>query len=249
MAENTEEKKEEKRRVVMSTDVHVVFKNGDDVETVTVGRDVFSVMDAITARLASTKSKEEMEGIKVSVHSFENDEKSEPPKEGEARWEGPYLVAGAEIEDKPITEAMEELAKIVLPADHAMLAFEQVAAQCFTRSRMDGVMVVSTFDGIPAVTPLFNTMKQQRKENVVSMYRTMLKAAESFKRASLDKFKNLDLKPEDFDKDPDVDPQKDAEEKAKKLVLPNGLPASMAQKGVVTPEEARKDQVRVIGLT
>ena len=252
MSETAEEKKEEKqekRRVVMSTDVRILFTNGDQTETMTTGRDVFSVMDAITARLAATKSKEEMEGIKVSVHSFENEEKSEPPKDGESRWEGPYLVAGAEVEDKTIPEAMELLAKVVLPADHAMLAFEQVAAQCFTRSRIDGAIIVATFDGIPAVTPLFNTMKPNRKENVVSLYRTMIKAAESFKRAAIDRFKELELKPEDFEKDPKVNPQKDAEDRARKLVLPNGLPASMAQKGVVTPQEARKDQVRVIGLT
>lgn len=253
MAENTEEnkegKQEEKRRVVMSTDVRILFKNGDNVETVLAGRDVFSVMDAITARLSATKSKEEMEGIKVSVHSFENEEKSEPPKEGEARWEGPYLVAGAEIEDKTIPESMEILAKIVLPADHAMLAFEQVAAQCFTRSRMDGAIVVATFDGVPAVIPLINTAKEGRKENIVALYRTMLKAAQSFRVASIDKFKELKLEDADFDKDPEIDTEKAAEEHARKLVLPSGLPASMADKGVVTPEEARKDQVRVIGLT
>lgn len=249
-ATKEEPKEEKKRRVVMSTDVKVIFERQDGpVEVRIAGRDVFSVMDAITARLAETKSKEEMEGIRVSVHSYENPDKSDPPKEGEERWEGPYLVAGIDVEKKPIPEAMEEIAKVVLPADHAMLAFEQVAAQCFTRSRMDAAMIVCTFDGVPAVTPLFNTMKAADKKNVVSFYRTVLKAAEAFRRAALDKFKDIGIEDKDFDEDPVVRPEADAEERARKLVLPSGLPASMSQKGVVTPQEARKDQVRVIGLT
>lgn len=255
MAEDQNETKpadepEQKRRVVMSTDVKVLFKHADGVvEENIVGRDVFSVMDAITARLAETKSKEEMEGIKVSVHSYENPERSDPPKECEERWEGPYLVAGIDLEDKTIPEAMEALARIVLPADHAMLAFEQVAAQCFTRSRMDAAMVICTFDGVPSVAPLFNTMKAVEKKNVVSFYRTALKAAEAFRQAALDKFKGIGIEDKDFDEDPVIKPEEDAEARARKLVLPSGLPASMAQKGVVTPQEARKDQVRVIGLT
>jgi len=250
MAEEETKQEEKKRRVVMSTDVKVLFKHADGVvEEKIVGRDVFSVMDAVTARLAETKSKEEMDGIRVSVHSYENAEKSDPPKEGEERWEGPYLVAGAEIEDRTIPEAMEDLSKVVLPADHAMLAFEQVAAQCFTRSRMDAAMIVCTFDGVPSVAPLFNTMKAVEKRNVVSFYRTAIKAAEAFRKAALDKFKDIGIEDKDFDEDPVIKPEEDAEARAKKLVLPSGLPASMAQKGVVTPQEARKDQVRVIGLT
>ena len=251
--EANEEKKApeepKKRKVTLSTDVKVIFKSEEEGEVKIVGRDVFSVMDTITARLADTKSREEMEAIRVSVHSFENPEKSDPLPDGEQRWEGIYGVGNVEIEDLSIPDAMGVLSKAVLPADYAMLAFEQVAAQCFTRSRMDGALVVATFDGVPSVTPLVNTMKEQRKENIVSMYRTLLKAADGFRRASCERFKTLGLKDSDFDEDVKVDSEKDAEERARKLVLPSGLPASMAQRGVVTPEEARKDQVRVIGLT
>jgi len=237
-----------KRKVVMSTMAKVIFESSSgDGSVKIVGRDVFSVMDCITERLAETKSKEEMEGIKVSVHSFENEEKSDPPKDGEPRWEGPYIVGGAEIEGMSIPGAMEALAKLVLPGDYCMLAFEQTASQCFARSRMDGAVVIATFDGVPAVSPMVNTMKEQRKENIVSLYRTMLKAAEAFRKGALDKFKGL-VEDADFDKDPEIDRNKDAEDRARKIVLPSGLPAGMSQKGVVTPEEARKDQVKVVGL-
>ena len=243
-------KEERLRKVVMDSTVRIVFRNedGSGEETVTAHRDVFSVMDAITARLAATKSKEEMEAIRVSVHSFENEEKSEPPKEGDKRWEGPYLVGGVEIEGMTIPDAMGALAKLVVPGDHAVAAVEQLLSQLFLRSRMDGAVVVYTFDGVPAYSPLINTLKGQRKEAIVALYRTAVKVAASLRKSAVEQFPGLGLKDSDFDSDPDVNPERDAEERAKRLVLPSGLPAGMAQKGVVTPEEARRDQVRVVHL-
>lgn len=250
MEEKDLPKEEKLRKVVMDTSVKVIFRReGAEDEVVSSHRDVFSVMDAITSRLAQTKSREEMDAIRVSVHSLENEEKSEPLGEKDSRWEGPYLVAGAEIEDMTIPDAMGALAKLVVPGDHAVAAVEQLLSQLFLRSRMDGAVAVYTFDGVPAYSPLVNTLKGQRKESLVALYRTMLKVAASFRKSAVGQFKDTGLTDSDFDSDPEVDPQRDAEERAKRLVLPSGLPADMAQKGVVTPEEARKDQVRVIHLT
>ena len=240
---------ERKRRVVIDTFVRVSFsRKGSDDEVVTVPRDVFSVMDAVASRMSRTESKEDMESIRVTVRSFENPDKSEPLGEKDRRWEGPYLVGGAEIEGMTIPDAMGALAKLVIPGDHAVAAVEQLLSQLFLRSRMDCAVAVYTFDGVPACSPLVNTMKEQRKENLVSLYRTMLKVAASFRKSAVSQFGSTGLTDADFDSDPDVDPQRDAEERAKKLVLPSGLPADMARKGVVTPEEARKDQVRVVHL-
>lgn len=179
--ENTQETSgQPKRKVTVASKVKVIFQFGDDPNAVveTVNRDVFSVMDAITARLANTKSKEEMEAIKVSVHSFEDSEKSDPLPEGESPWEGPYLIANCEVEDLPIPDAMNALVKVVIPNDQCLLGFERLAEQLFLRSRVDGLVVAASFDGIPATVPLITPFHPVSPASYQSLYRTLIKSAE-----------------------------------------------------------------------
>jgi len=255
--ETKPEDEKPKRKVVLSNKVKVVFniasqKGCDDaveeVEEVECNRDLYSVMDAITARLAATKSKEEMEAIFVSVHSIEDESKSDPLPEGEPRFVGPYLVAGLEIERKPIPEAMNVLASGVIPGQFCLMNVERLAEQLFLRSRMDAFVFVCTFDGVPAVVPLINSMREMKPEFLQNLYQSIHTQAENLRKWIDSKFPDIKV---EWDKPIEITPsdaEKAAEERAKKLVLPSGLPASKASEGVKTPEEIRKAGPRILHL-
>jgi hypothetical protein len=244
---NKEEEK--KRKVVIGPEVKVIFSGGGSEEVVMSKRDIFSVMNTITNRLAKTKSREEMEAITVSVHSVESPEKSDPPAEGEERFEGPYLVAGLEIEGMKIPEAASELTKGVIPGDAAIKQFELLSEQLFLRSMMDTVTIVAGFSTGMAIIPLINSMRDVEGRTLVEMYHGLHDAAERLRAFCTknfpDKGINFDKRPEDAEAGKETSLDGTVE---KKIVLPSGLPASMAEKGVVTPEEARKDQVKVVHL-
>lgn len=232
-----------KRRVVLDRNAKILFDSGERVEVVMVNRDVFSVMNAITEKLARTKSKEEMDAIKVSVHSVEDITKSEPPVGDEKLFEGPYLVAGLEIEGMSIPDAASELTKAIIPGDVAIRQFEILSEQLFLRSMMDAVTVVAGFSTGMSIVPLINSMREVSPRTIVGMYHGLLDAAGRLREFCA---KNFPDKEFDFDAKPEE--PKPQEPPSKRIVLPSGLPASMAEKGVVTPEEARKDQVKVVHL-
>lgn len=168
-----------RRRVVMDRRVSVEFSDGEKI----VGdRDVYSVMDVISKKLESTKSKDELDGLKVSVHSFEDTEKSEPPDGVEDRWVGPYTVADLEIENMPLTEALDAIAGAAIPAGQSMEGIERLAGQLFLRSRMDGIMAVATFDGKPASVQFVTPFHDITSEAFKSLYETIVQAAGKLRR-------------------------------------------------------------------
>lgn len=182
-AGSNDESEEKKRSVVIARTVKVLFrhKSGKETETTTCNRDVYSVTDAIGSKLESLGGKDEMDDILVSVHSVEDEEKSEPPQGDEPRWEGPYGVAGVEVEDKSIPDAMTELAKAIIPPDSAMRGMERLAEQYFLRTRLDGFVFIGTFDGQPAVIPLISSFKDQSSECFATLYRQLHLQAENLK--------------------------------------------------------------------
>ena len=173
-ADNTENA-DKKRSVVISRTVKVLFKHksGKDTEAVECNRDVYSVTDVIGQKLAALNGKDELDDVLVSVHSVEDVEKSEAPADGEERWEGPYGVAGVEVEDKSIPDAMTDLAKAMIPADAAMRGVERLAEQYFLRTRLDGFVFIGTFDGQPAVIPLISSFKERKPECFAMLYRQL----------------------------------------------------------------------------
>lgn len=251
--DNTEqtEKKEHKRKVVLSTQVKVIVKHkstSQELDHVIVNKDIYTVMDFITSILANTKSKEEMEDILISVHSFEDTSKSEPVPEGEAPFEGPYFVANLEIEDKTIPDAMKALSSAIIPGDACIKNIEFLLEQFFLRSRLDGFVGIFTFDGVPATVPLLNSMREVQPFTLHSIYQSLLAQANNIRKWAESKFPDMKVEWDKPTEDYKSAAEKAAEERASKLVLPSGLPASKAQEGIKTPEEIRKEGPRIIHL-
>lgn len=260
--ENKEEKQEKqedkKRKVVVGPKVKVVFEVEDgktDSEVRIVNRDVFSVMDAITERLSRTKDKAEMEAVRVTVHSFEDESKSDPLRDGESPWEGPYGVGGVSIERMSIPDSVSELTKAIVPGDWAVRNYETLTEQLFMRSSLCCATVVLGFPTGNAVVPLINSMRDVDPRAVVGMYHGLLESAEKLKEFVPKAFPDKEF---DFSKNPSAAPEKKVEEapvkvpgedRPKEVVLPSGFPASMAGKGIVTAEEHRKTQIPVVHLT
>lgn len=250
-----------KRRVVIGPKVRVMFDDGSgaDPEVVEVNRDVFSVMDSITERLSRTKDRAEMEAIRVSVNSFEDESKSEPRAEGEPPAVLPYLVGGVTIDGLSIPDAMSELTKAIVPGDAAVRQFEILTEQLFLRSMMGCCTVVAGFPTGNAIVPLINSMRDVDPRAVVGMYHGLIDAAEKLKefvpKAFPDKKFDFSSNPAASESEPKpgpsiATPDAPAPSAARKeVVLPSGLPASVAVKGVVTAEEHRKTQIPVVHLT
>lgn len=249
-----------KRKVVVAAKVRVVFDDGSggDPEVVEANRDVFSVMDAVTERLARTKSKQEMQSIRVTVRSLEDREKSDPLRDGEEPWEGPYGVGGVSVEGMTIPDAASELTKAVVPGDWCLKHYETLSEQMFLRSMMSAVTVVAAFPTGIAVIPLINSMREVDSRAVVHMYHGLVDAAaklrefcsKHFPEKEFD-FDSREPEPETGKEGPDVvvPDSPDPGAAKRELTLPSGLPASMAGKGIVTAEEHRKSQIPVVHLT
>ena len=257
--EKQEKQEEKKRKVVVGPKVKVIFEVDDgktDNEIKIVNRDVFSVMDAITERLSRTKDKAEMAAVKVTVHSFEDMAKSDPLRDGESSWEGPYGVGGVSIEGMSIPDSVSELTKAIVPGDWAVRNYETLTEQLFMRSSLCCATVVLGFPTGNAVVPLINSMRDVDPRAVVGMYHGLLESAEKLKEFVPKAFPDKEF---DFSKNPSTqEPEKKVEEtpiqapgedKPKEVVLPSGFPASMAEKGIVTAEEHRKTQIPVVHLT
>lgn len=249
---------ERRRRVVIGPRVRITFvsEGRDDVETKEVNRDVFSVMDAITERLSRTKDKAEMESVRVTVQSFEDEAKSEPRMTGEEPAVLPYLVAGLDVNGMSIPDAISELTKAIIPGDAAIRQYETLTEQLFLRSMLNCATVVLGFPTGNAIVPLINSMRDVDPRAVVGMYHGLIDSAEKLKEFVPKAFPDKEF---DFSKNPSAPvPEKKVEEapiqapgedRPKEVVLPSGFPASMADKGIVTAEEHRKTQIPVVHLT
>lgn len=224
-----------RRKVVLAPTVKVIFasKSHPDQapEENVVPRDLFTVIDAIGSRLAAAgEDTELMDSIAadtlVSVHSVEDPDKSDPLPEGESRWEGAYMLAGIEIESMPIPEAAKTLTKAVLANDMAMAMEERLAEQLFLRSRLSGLVVAASFDGIPAVAPLLSSFRPQTPANLGSLYRSLLSAARGLRAWSSahlpDAAKAVDW--DGLEEDEGFGPKPVPAQKPG-LVLPDGSPA------------------------
>lgn len=209
---------EKKRSVVISADVAVTFKcDGKDDETVMCRRDVFSVMDAVMSRMQGI-SKEEFDKTTVTVNSVEDEAKSEPPKDGEPRWKGPYGVGGAVVDGLKIPDAMKALTQALIPNDSAMKGVERLAEQLFLRSRLDGFVFIGSFDGQPAVVPLLSSFRDQKAECFEVLYKQMHLQAENLRAYATKMFPEIASKV-----NWGVEPQR----KASGLVLPDGRPVEV----------------------
>lgn len=227
-APEKEQPAEKKRSVVISADVSVVFTtrydDGRDIlhETVKCPRDVFSVIDAVMSRMKDM-SKDEFDATTVSIHSIEDEEKSEKPAEGEPRWEGPYGVGGVSVEDMKISEAMKALSAAVIPNDVALMNVERIAEQLFLRSRLDGFVFIGTFDGLPAVIPLLSSFRDQKPETFAMLYRQMHLQAENLKEWATKKFPEIASHV-------NWTGREGGSGKLSGLVLPNGRPVETVQR-------------------
>jgi hypothetical protein len=195
-----------------------------------------------------------MESILVSVRSFEDESKSEPREKGEPPAVLPYLVGGLSIEGLSIPDAISELTKAIIPGDHAIRQYETLTEQLFLRSMMSCCTVVAGFPTGNAVVPLINSMRDVDPRAIVGMYHGLLDAAEKLKefvpRAFPDKKFDFSTNPSEKESPEIATPDRpEPSAPEKRVVLPSGLPASVAEKGIVTAEEHRKTQIPVVHLT
>ena len=236
-------KQETARKVQLSTKVRIRFsESGEERDVQEVSMDIYSVMDAVLAKIATTTSKEELERWRVSVHSFEDTANSEPVPDGEQPYEGRYSLAQDGIEDAPLQDAVSTLAGLVIPADYALKNMERLCTQFFLRTRMDGCVFVVSSDGSGMSTTLVNSLMDFNPKSIGALYRTLLKAAYELRDSTERQFPNV-AGQVDWDGDKDRPSDKDAG-----LVLPSGLPASMREQGVKTPDEIRAAGPRVLRL-
>ena len=209
------------RSVVINRKARVVFesRSSGDMTVEEVDRDLFSVIDCIGRKLQLTKDRGDMDDILVSVHSFEDVEKSDPVPDGEQPWEGEYLVGGLKIEKSSIPEAMKSLASAIIANDVAMKGAERLAEQLFLRSRLDGFVLVASFDGQPAVVPLLSSFKPQTPMCFSALYKTMSDCARNFRAWAEKEFPDVAKDTNWGDPSP-VQPKNSMSG----LVLPSGAP-------------------------
>ena len=233
------------RKVTLSTRARVLFTVGGvpDGDAVEVPKDLYSVMDAILARLASTKSMDELGSARVSVRSFEDPALSEPVQDGEARYEGPYGVAGLEIEDMLLQDAVSALAGAVVPSDEAVRQVEAACSQLFLRSRLDSCSFVFASGGHAVSSTMVNSLRDVDPRSVAALHATLLRAASELRESVSAQFPDMEV-----DWDGAGTSAKADGVPASELVLPSGLPASMAGKGVVTPGQIRAAGPRMVVL-
>lgn len=242
------------RTIAPASTVKVIFRNTETEqnEVVFPNRDVFSVISCLTSRLAGLESKGLLDDIKVSVHTMEDPEKSDPVPEGEERHEGPYGVAGIQIEDMSIPDALSTLTGGILPAEWCVKNIELLANELFVRSRMDGLFFIATFDGVPVASMLLNTLRDFNKNSIVSAYKAIKEQANGLRSWAENHFGDA-ISEEEWDSPLNVDQEEEkarqeAEERAERIVLPSGIPAKAAQEGIKTPEELRKEGPKVVHL-
>lgn len=219
-----------KRRVVVSQEVKATFSDdvSDKIRVVMCKRDIFSVSDAILQEVAKAGKDS---GLKVTVHSVEDIVKSEPPKEGEPYWEGPYFVGNLSIEDMPADEALGELAKLTISPFIAMKAVEGFVGNFFLRSKIDALVFCATFNGTDVTIPMANSLHPPRPEAFVRLYRQLQKTAEDVRSFALERYNG------DIDESAFSGERKPAKNE---VVAPD--------RTIVTPEEAMKDKVRVVEI-
>lgn len=236
------------RKVTISRKVKVVFesRSGKPAVVQHVNRDLYSVMDAVTARLAATSSKEELEDILVTVLSVEDPELSDPVPEGESRWEGPYGVGGAVIQQLPIPKAMEEFMKAILPGDACMQLFERLAEQCFMRSRMDGMVIVCTFDGTPATVPLLTSFRDLSPASLAVLYRQLHVQAENLRRYITTKFPKLEV---EWVPPKEEKPEEPVKADTSGIVLPSGAPAEPGERKFLSAKDIMDNSTRIVHIT
>lgn len=208
-----------KRKVTVAREVKVLFtyKSGKEPEAVVVPRDIFSVIDALGRKLEQTKDKEEMDDILVSVHSIEDQERSDPLPEGEERWEGDYLVGSIRVEGLSLPDAMSELTKGIIPNDLAIKGIERFAEQLFLRSRLDAFVFIGSFDGQSAVVPMVSSFVERKAEIFSNLYLQMKTQAENLRKWVGRNFPDLEV---DWGDQPRVPG----------IILPNGAPAPACQR-------------------
>lgn len=245
---------EHKRGVYIAPEVRVVFKrNGAEESEEKTSRDVYSVMDAILSRIAASSSNEDLGTLSVSVHSIEDTSKSDPLPEGEQPFEGPYLVAGSEIEDMRLQDAVSVLSGLIIPSDMALRNMERLCSQLFLRTRMDGCVFVVSADGSGMSTTVLNPMRDLNPGSIRALYRTLLRAADELRRSMDANFPDMRV---DYDSDGGSSGKAERDDRGDKdggggrnpLVLPSGLPASLTDKGVVTPSEIRASGPKMVRL-
>lgn len=254
--ENIQQEGDKARNVTISKYalVKVSYPDGRSSE-MRPARDVFSVLECLTSVLVAVKSKADLANTKVTVLSVEDEDKSDPVPEGGKRYSGPYGVGDVSINDMPIADAMSSLTSAVIPAEWGMANFERVAKEMFMRSRMDGVFITATFDGVPATTSLMNSSRPFNPTTALSAYRALKAHADALKAWAVNEFGDK-VAQVDWDAPLTKDgidrlakeAANEAERRAERLVLPSGERASAAQEGIKTPEEIRKGNTRVVHL-
>lgn len=237
----------EPRKVTISRQVAVIFgsKTGSNQAIVYANRDVYSVLDAITSRLSETKSKEELEDILVSIHSIEDPEKSDPLPEGMERWEGEYGVGNVSVEKMSLSDAATELTKAILPGDACMAGVERLAEQFFLRSRMDSMVVVCTFDGIPAVVPLMTSFRDIPEVSLARLYQHLHMQAEYLKAFVEKKFPEKHV---DWTGKEEHDRENPVKADTSGIVLPSGAPAEPGERKFMSAKDIIDNSTRIVHL-
>ena len=220
-----------KRRVMVSQDVKVMFRKdgSDDIDVRISKGDVFSVTDTIVAEMEKAG-----DGAKlyVTVRSFEDESRSDPTAEGEPRWEGPYFVGNTGIEEMEAKDAVAELAKLVISPFITAKAVEGYLGNFFLRTKLDALVFCATFNGTDVSLPMANSLHPPKPEAFVRLYRQLQKTASDIMAYALDKFKD--------ELDESAFSGQKKEPKPNEIIAPD--------RKIVTPEEARKDQVKVVSL-
>ena len=231
------------RNVFVSKEAEVVTYNTDGTQARVekVNRNIHELVAHI--------SKMPPESI-IGVYLVEDEEKSEEPAEGEARYRMPLLPAvpdkdgNMQPSDKlPAVQALSLLMSAIVP-DKAMLAqFHDMFDHASATTRLDCGVVTMVFDGRPCGFAYVNSCRDVPVTSLSTLYETALAQLDGMK----DGFRQLapGIRFSD-DEEEEPDP-------SEKLVLPSGAPASMAGGPVLTPQEAARQDMeanvtRIISL-
>ena len=140
------------------------------------------------------------------------------------------MVGNVEVERMQIPDAAKALSSAILQPDVCLKGVERLAEQYFLRSRLDAFVQICVFDGVPAIVPLVNSLREIRPETFATIYRQMHVQAEVLRGWVKRQFPDMEV---DWEHDPSEEIRKKAmAERVKRksgLVTPDGRPVEERQ--------------------
>lgn len=183
----------------------------------------------------------------VGIYLVEDEEQSDPPKDGEPRYAMPLLPPevdkdGNQVPSERIraVDAIARLAAATTPDRVVLAKLHQHCDHASATSRYDCGVYTMVFDGKPCGFAYLNSCREVPVASLALLYETAKSQVEALKESLRKVAPSIR-----FSDDPE--PEVEVPERSG-IVLPSGMPAEAAGGPIVTPSQAA-EEAEARGLT